>query len=148
VSTHGLNTQRMSAVQKVWSSYVYTTILLQHGATAEPLHTAPRPHREMKEEKVPTRAVQTSQPSGLRRSNRSNLGQTPNRLIEDHSDHINLETGCSGRGDADAAANLANIIEANPAGQSPSLASPSGVSRDMNHAFLVAERSAGIHRHL
>jgi hypothetical protein len=31
VSTHGLNTQRMSAVQKVWSSYVYATILLQHG---------------------------------------------------------------------------------------------------------------------
>jgi hypothetical protein len=34
VSTHGLNTQRMSAVQKVWSSYVYATILLQHGPTA------------------------------------------------------------------------------------------------------------------
>ena len=33
VSTHGLNTQRMSAVQKVWSSYVYATILLQHGPT-------------------------------------------------------------------------------------------------------------------
>jgi hypothetical protein len=31
VSTHGLNTQRMSAVQKVWLSYVYATILLQHG---------------------------------------------------------------------------------------------------------------------
>jgi hypothetical protein len=35
VSTHGLNTQRMSAVQKVWSSYVYATILLQHGPTAK-----------------------------------------------------------------------------------------------------------------
>jgi hypothetical protein len=34
VSTHGLNTQRMSAVQKVWSSHVYVTILLQHGPTA------------------------------------------------------------------------------------------------------------------
>jgi hypothetical protein len=34
VSTHGLNTQRMSAVQKVWSSYVYATMLLQHGPTA------------------------------------------------------------------------------------------------------------------
>jgi hypothetical protein len=34
VSTHGLNTQRMSAVQKVWSSYVCATILLQHGPTA------------------------------------------------------------------------------------------------------------------
>jgi hypothetical protein len=31
VSTHGLNTQRMSAVQKVWSSHVCATILLQHG---------------------------------------------------------------------------------------------------------------------
>jgi hypothetical protein len=31
VLTHGLNTQRMSAVQKVWSSCVYATILLQHG---------------------------------------------------------------------------------------------------------------------
>jgi hypothetical protein len=36
VSTHGLNTQRMSAVQKVWSSYVYATILLQHGPFAAP----------------------------------------------------------------------------------------------------------------
>jgi hypothetical protein len=34
VSTHGLNTQRVSAVQKAWSSYVCTTILLQHGPTA------------------------------------------------------------------------------------------------------------------
>jgi hypothetical protein len=34
VSTHGLNTQRMSAVQKVWSSYVHATILLQHRPTA------------------------------------------------------------------------------------------------------------------
>jgi hypothetical protein len=34
VSTHGLNTQRMSAVQKVWSSYVCATILLQHGPAA------------------------------------------------------------------------------------------------------------------
>jgi hypothetical protein len=34
VWTHGLNTQRMSAVQKVWSSYVYAIILLQHGPTA------------------------------------------------------------------------------------------------------------------
>jgi hypothetical protein len=34
VSTHRLNTQRMYAVQKVWSSYVYATILLQHGPTA------------------------------------------------------------------------------------------------------------------
>jgi hypothetical protein len=34
VSTHRLNTQSMSAVQKVWSSYVYATILLQHGSTA------------------------------------------------------------------------------------------------------------------
>jgi hypothetical protein len=34
VLTHGLNTQRMSTVQKVWSSYVYATILLQHGPTA------------------------------------------------------------------------------------------------------------------
>jgi hypothetical protein len=37
VSTHGLNTQRMSAVQKVWSSYVYATILLQHGPSARRL---------------------------------------------------------------------------------------------------------------
>jgi hypothetical protein len=37
VSAHGLNTQRMSAVQKVWSSYVYATILLQHGPTAKDL---------------------------------------------------------------------------------------------------------------
>jgi hypothetical protein len=104
------------------------------------LHTAPRPHREMKEEKVLTCVVQPSQPSSLRRSNRSNLGQTPNRLIEDRSDHVNLETGHSGRGDVDAAANLANIIEANPEGQSPSLACPSSVSRDMNYAFLVADQ--------
>jgi hypothetical protein len=34
VSTHGLNTQRVSAVQKAWSSYVYATILLQHGPAA------------------------------------------------------------------------------------------------------------------
>jgi hypothetical protein len=34
VSTHGLNTQRVSAVQKVWSSCVYATILLQHGPAA------------------------------------------------------------------------------------------------------------------
>jgi hypothetical protein len=34
VSTHGLNTQHMSAVQKVWSSYVYATMLLQHKPTA------------------------------------------------------------------------------------------------------------------
>jgi hypothetical protein len=39
VSTHGLNTQRISAVQKVWSSYVYATILLQHGPTAALTHT-------------------------------------------------------------------------------------------------------------
>jgi hypothetical protein len=38
VSTHGLNTQRMSAVQKVWSWYVCATILLQHGPAAAP-HT-------------------------------------------------------------------------------------------------------------
>jgi hypothetical protein len=31
VSTHGLNTQRMSAVQKVWSSYVYATIYCNTG---------------------------------------------------------------------------------------------------------------------
>jgi hypothetical protein len=37
VSTHGLNTQRMSAVQKVWSSYVHGTILLQHGPAADAL---------------------------------------------------------------------------------------------------------------
>jgi hypothetical protein len=34
----------MSAVQKVWSSYVYATILLQHGL----LHT-PRPHDWLEE---------------------------------------------------------------------------------------------------
>jgi hypothetical protein len=34
VSTHGLNTQRLSAVQKMWSSYVRATILLQHGPAA------------------------------------------------------------------------------------------------------------------
>ena len=31
VLTPGLNTQRMSAVQKVWPAYVYAAILLQHG---------------------------------------------------------------------------------------------------------------------
>jgi hypothetical protein len=36
VSTHGPNAQRMSAVQKVWSSYGYAAILLQHGPTASP----------------------------------------------------------------------------------------------------------------
>jgi hypothetical protein len=36
VSTHGLNTQRVSAVQKAWSSYVCATILLQHGPAAPP----------------------------------------------------------------------------------------------------------------
>jgi hypothetical protein len=35
VSTHGLNTQRMSAIQKVWSLYVYATILLQQGPAAK-----------------------------------------------------------------------------------------------------------------
>jgi hypothetical protein len=35
VSTHRLNTQRMSAVQKVWSSHVCATILLQHGPAAQ-----------------------------------------------------------------------------------------------------------------
>jgi hypothetical protein len=34
VSTHGLNTQRMSAVQKVWSSHVCATMSLQHGPAA------------------------------------------------------------------------------------------------------------------
>jgi hypothetical protein len=34
VLTQGLNTQRVSAVQKVWPSYVYVAILLQHGPTA------------------------------------------------------------------------------------------------------------------
>jgi hypothetical protein len=34
VSTHGLNTQRMSAVQKAWSPHVCATILLQHGPAA------------------------------------------------------------------------------------------------------------------
>jgi hypothetical protein len=34
VSTHGLNTQRLSAIQKVWSSCVCATISLQHGPTA------------------------------------------------------------------------------------------------------------------
>jgi hypothetical protein len=38
VSTHGLNTQRMSVVQKVWSSYVCATILLQHGPAAKDMH--------------------------------------------------------------------------------------------------------------
>jgi hypothetical protein len=38
VSTHGLNTQRVSAVQKVWSSYVHAAMSLQHGPTAHPLH--------------------------------------------------------------------------------------------------------------
>jgi hypothetical protein len=42
VSTHGLNTQRMSAVQKAWSSYVYATILLQHGACCTPNATPPQ----------------------------------------------------------------------------------------------------------
>jgi hypothetical protein len=43
VSTHGLNTQRMSAVQKVWLPYVYATILLQHGPTALAPTSEPRP---------------------------------------------------------------------------------------------------------
>jgi hypothetical protein len=34
VSTHGLNTQRVSAVQKAWSSHLHATILLQHGPAA------------------------------------------------------------------------------------------------------------------
>jgi hypothetical protein len=42
VSTHGLNTQRMSAVQKVWSLHVYATILLQHGPAAQPVSKSRR----------------------------------------------------------------------------------------------------------
>jgi hypothetical protein len=44
---------------------------------------------------VPTRAAPLRPSPSLRRSNRRNLGQGPNRLIQDKSDSINLETGPS-----------------------------------------------------
>jgi hypothetical protein len=50
VSTHGLNTQHVSAVQKVWSAYVYATILLQHGPTAMGLVGLPRRYQQQKED--------------------------------------------------------------------------------------------------
>jgi hypothetical protein len=40
VSTHQLNTQCVSAVQKAWSSCVSATILLQHRPAALALHYA------------------------------------------------------------------------------------------------------------
>ena len=65
-----------------------------------PVDAAARPTREIKQESVPTRAPQ---PSNLRRSTRSNLGQIPNRLVQDRSDTINLGKGPSSN---EAAANL------------------------------------------
>jgi hypothetical protein len=53
VSTHGLNTQRVSAVQKVWLSYVHTTILLQHGPAA---HPPPRPMMQAEDKKIESQA--------------------------------------------------------------------------------------------
>jgi hypothetical protein len=53
---------------------------------------------------VPTSASQLPQSPILRRSNRRNLGQAPNQLIEGHSNKINLGKGFSR---LDSAANLA-----------------------------------------
>jgi transposase InsO family protein len=122
-----------------------------HVSWMTPLNTdASRPHREINQESVPTRASQgNSMITGLRRSSRSNRGQSANRLIEGRSDHIHLETGPSRRnGRRDDVANLVDIMEANPSialrssdiaeayEDTPNLASRSS---DMTHAFLVAD---------
>jgi hypothetical protein len=64
----------------------------------------------IKQENVPTCAVaqlvsKFSNASNLRCSGRSNMGQNPNRLIEDRSDAINLGKGSS----RNAMANMADV---------------------------------------
>jgi hypothetical protein len=60
VSTHGLNTHRMSAVQKAWSSHVCATILLQHGPAARPLVLGSARGKERKKGLEPGMACRTS----------------------------------------------------------------------------------------
>ena len=69
-----------------------------------------RPHREVRQESVPTRVSQLSNPSSLCRSARSNPRQAPNCLIYDSSDTINLGTEPS----REAAANLVSSSKENP----------------------------------
>lgn len=56
--------------------------------------------------------------SVLRRSSRSTLGQSPNRLIQDRLNHIHLGKGSSRN---DALANLVRIVEENPGITPPSV---------------------------
>ena len=103
----------------------------------EPLTTAPRLHREKTEENVPTRAAQSPLLSSLRRSTRSNLGQNPNRLIEE----ANLVDIIKEEGLTFRSSDIAEAYE-----QSPSLACLStvsclaGVLCDSPNAFLVADQ--------
>ena len=86
----------------------------------EPLDTAIRTQREIKQENMPTR-----------RSIRSNFGQSPNRLVQGQSDHINLGTGSSRR---DPEANLVAFDEENQ-----NLAS---ISDDQRDPFLMADQQS------
>ena len=115
----------------------------------KPVDDATRLPREIKQESEPTRASQPSNSSSLRRSTRSTRGQSPNRLIQDRSDPINLGSGPSNGPSRDAVANLVSIMEDNPSialrmsnipeayEESPNLASNSNVEPN---AFLVADQ--------
>ena len=115
----------------------------------KPVDDATRLPREIKQESEPTRASQPSNSSSLRRSTRSTRGQSPNRLIQDRSDPINLGSGPSNGPSRDAVANLVSIMEDNPSialrmsdiseayEESPNLASNSSVEPN---AFLVADQ--------
>ena len=109
------------------------------------------PHREVKqEESVPTRAIQLSNPSILRRSTQSNLGQGPNRLNQDRSDTVNLGKGPS----REAVANLMSSSKdslslasrsSDIAGESPSLAiRSSGIANAYEQVPSLAPRSNDI----
>jgi hypothetical protein len=68
VSTHGLNTQRVSAVQKAWWSHVCATILLhEHGPAADTLRMSPKVRNAAGSEircKQRTVDLQTKEPWG------------------------------------------------------------------------------------
>ena len=103
-----------------------------------PVDAAAHPNREIKQKSVPTRAPQ---PSNLHRSTRSNLGQIPNRLVQDRLDTINLGK----RPSNETAANLVSSFEesSNVAPRSNAIADDSPClaprSNSIADVFLVVD---------
>ena len=109
----------------VGGSLIANVARLYREGGREPLDNATRSCREIKQESVPARADQLSNPSSLRLSTRSNLGQILNWLVQEHSNTINFGKGPSRL----AAANLVYSFK-----ELPSLASRSNAIADV---FLV-----------